>query len=83
MFISKPKVKDLLAFLAGCDPEAPVLISDGHEGVNQLETTTGFVRLDGHGYVTDGYVQSVEGLVRNPAKPGAVTVTAVQLDTGT
>lgn len=83
MFISKPKVKDLLAFLAGCDPEALVLISDGHEGVNQLDAYGGYVRLDSRGYVTDGYVLSVGEMDRSPEKPGTVKVPAVQLDTGT
>lgn len=37
MFISKPKVKDLLAFLAGCDAETPGTL---WEPAVQLDTGT-------------------------------------------
>ena len=85
MFISKPKVKDLLAFLAGCDPEALVLISDSHGGVNQLDTTVGFIEIDAAGRVGgNGYVETKEGRDEIDAEtPGTLWAPAVQLDTGT
>lgn len=83
MYSNRPRVKHLAEFLSGCDPEALLIISDGREGKNRIDTTVGYVEINPDGSVRGGYAESEEDRDAYAAEnPGSLWAPAVQLDTG-
>ena len=78
--VSRPRVKDLSALLAQCDPEALLFVSDKHDPVHQLWFLSGVTPVDDLGYPTLNDVYSETGdahiLGDKPRVP------SVRIDTG-